>query len=370
MNTNLRHLENYLGQDKVAAMQAAMLDWYGPPVAVGGVPGNVWLHKGGHFEGRVRVGSEACLAQRIEDEMRRARRSRLAMQALRRRMLGAGFTSRSQLISALTNGQRYDFNMQKVGVTGVAGATNTLWYVGNQPAAGGNAGAAPGGTVPDDSSTGAFGFTNPASGKTTHFVAANMLSTVAGNLLLAYDRLFSVTKTMNSTGTEAVTGVPTRYTSQTSTDADYIGGNFLMIECRTVLAATAHNWTVCTYTDQGGAASTLPSVTGNSSNIQYRLDQPTGTWFTPLESGDVGIKALTQMQCSAAVATGAIDFTIGHPIAFIPCPLANILVPYDGVNSAISLVRVFNDACVAFLEIMKSATTATTYAGAMTWAWN
>ena len=59
-----------------------------------------------------------------------------------------------------------------------------------------------------------------------------------------------------------------------------------MIECRTALAATAHNWTVCTYTDQdGNTGATLPSVTGNSGNIINRLDQPAGTWFCPLASG-------------------------------------------------------------------------------------
>ena len=113
-----------------------------------------------------------------------------------------------------------------------------------------------------------------------------------------------------STATEAVTGVPTRYQSTTPGAHDYAGNNFLMIECRTALPATAHNWTTCTYTDQdGNTGATLPSVTGNSSNIINRLDQPVGTWFCPLASGDSGIKNLTQMQCSASVASGAIDFT-------------------------------------------------------------
>ena len=214
--------------------------------------------------------------------------------------------------------------------------------------------------------TGAWPFDNPASG-TQHFVFGNPVASVAPNTLLLYDRLFSVTKTMNSTATEAVSGTPTRYQSATTSAADYAGNNFLMIECRTALAATAHNWTVCTYTDQdGNTGATLPSVTGNSGNIINRLDQPAGTWFCPLASGDTGIKNLTQMQCSAAVATGAIDFTIGHPIAFMPCGIANFVCEKDGLTTSISLERIMDNACLALLEILKSATTATTYNGQFT----
>jgi hypothetical protein len=220
--------------------------------------------------------------------------------------------------------------------------------------------------VPTDATTGSWSFDNPSTG-TQHFVFGNPISSVAANTLLLYDRLFSVTKTMNSTATEAVTGVPTRYTSNTGGAADSAENNFLMIECRTALPATAHNWTTCTYVDQSGnTGATLPSVTGNSSNIINRLDQPAGTWFCPLASGDTGIDSLTQMQCSAAVASGAIDFTIGHPIAFMPCGIANFVCEKDGLTTSISLERIFDDACLAFLEICKSATTATTYTGTFT----
>jgi hypothetical protein len=69
------------------------------------------------------------------------------------------------------------------------------------------------------------------------------------------------------------------------------------------------------------------------------------------------------MQCSSASVTGAVDFTIGHPLAFIPVPLANFLSILDGINSAFNLARIFDDACLAFIEPLKAATTATTYSG-------
>lgn len=361
-------LERWLGKDEIDRISAAMTGdghdiprWYGPPIGVGNVPGKVYATADGDFIGKIDGGGfMGLLEQKLE-------LSRLVFKRWRRnqrRTFNAGFSRLSDLISEATAGNksRY-FSFSKTGTTGVVNVTNTLWFVGAQPAAGAAAAAAPGGTVPTDATTGAFIFSNPDTGDTQHFVTGWPVASVAANTLLLYDRIFSVTKTMNSTGTEAVTGVPTRYQSTTITDPDYIGGNFLMIETRTVLAATGHNWTVCTYLDQANASSTLPSVTGNSGAIVNRLDQPAGQWFCPLETGDTGIKALTQMQCSAAVATGNIDFTIGHPIAWMPCPVANMVAVVDGINSAFSLTRIFDDAALAFLEVCKPATTATTYTG-------
>lgn len=369
-HTHSDRLERWLGAEKVAQVSRAMCNpaaqWYGKPIAVHGVPGRVYVTRDGDFIGAIDAGYEASALDRADDIVRRAvRRERARMAHVKRRQMGA-ITTLDGALAAYFGGGNRSFSFQKAGTTGVVGATNTLWYVGSQPAAGAAAAAAPGGTIPTDATTGSWTFDNPSTG-TQHFVFGNPVSSVAANTLLLYDRLFSVTKTMNSTATEAVTGVPTRYTSSTPGAADYAVNNFLMIECRTVLPATAHNWTVCTYTDQdGNTGATLPSVTGNSSNIVNRLDMPSQTWFAPLASGDSGIKNLTQMQCSAAVATGAIDFTIGHPIAFMPCGIANFVCEKDGLTTSISLERIFDDACLALLEIVKPATTAATYTGMFT----
>lgn len=362
MHTHSDRLERWLGPDAVARVSAAMRDWYGPPIALHGVPGNVMAARGGDFFGRIRAGSEASAIDRLADIEARERRKRWARMARTKRALGA-IASYDEAIAAGFGTGRREFSFIKAGTTGVVNSTNTLWFVGSQPAAGAAAAAAPGGTVPTDATTGSWAFDNPSVG-TQHFVFGNPIASVAANTLLLYDRLFSVTKTMNSTATEAVTGVPTRYQSTTAGAADSAEGNFLMIECRTALPATAHNWTTCLYEDQSGnTGATLPSVTGNSSNIINRLDQPAGSWFCPLASGDTGISDLEQMQCSAAVASGAIDFTIGHPIAFMPCGIANFVCEKDGLTTSFNLARIFDDACLAFLEICKAATTATTYTG-------
>ena len=135
----------------------------------------------------------------------------------------------------------------------------------------------------------------------------------------------------------------------------------------TALAATAHNWNVCQYTNQAGTTlRALPSLAGNASNIANRLDQPVSQWFAPLATGDTGVLALTQMQCDALVATGTIDFVLGHPLAWMPVPLANVACVVDGINTAFNLVRIFDNACLALLEVTKAATTATTYSGTIT----
>ena len=274
-----------------------------------------------------------------------------------------GFTSISDALSRGSGGFSRKLIFQKTGPTGVVAVTTSLHKLGPQPIAGVAAAAAPGGTAYVDSDTGGFTFDNPAAGS-YRLTGANVSASVLGNSLLLYDRIFGVAKTMASAATEAVTGVPTRYQSVTTTAEDYIGGNFGFVEVGlTALAATAHNWTVCTYLDHANAASTLPSLTGNSGAIVHRLDHPTSQWFAPLASGDEGIKAWTQMQCSVSVATGFINFVIGHPIGFMSMPTANTTFPFDWLTNMDQAPRIFADAYLAFLEMTKPATTATNYTG-------
>lgn len=363
-STHSGQLERWLGKDQVEQVSKSMKGWYGPSIAVAGVPGKVYATKDGDFQGKILTGMEASAYDIGESLIRRVKRGFRHASKNANNQVNAGFASLSDLIAEGTAGKRTFYNFLKSGTTGVVAASNSLWRVGAMPAAGAAASAAPGGIAPTDATTGAYPFTNPTGGDTQHFTVGYPTASVAGNTLLLYDRIFAVAKTMNSTGTESVTGVPSRYQGTTGGAANSAEGNFLFIETGTALAATAHNWTVCIYTDQSGNGTiTLPTVTGNSANIINRLDQPTSTWFCPLATDDTGIQQLDQMQCSAAVATGAIDFVIGHPIAWMPCPIANLCCVADGINTSFNLVRIYDDAALAFLEITKPATTATTYTG-------
>lgn len=358
-------LERWLGADKVAQLSRSMAHWYGPPIAVAGVPGNVWAHGGGDFHGIIKSGQ---FLSAVEFGMRRLDRAVQFIGLRQRQQLNTGFASLSDLIAEATTGKRRDFQFNKVGVGAVTAASFSLWGQGNLPAAGAAGSAAPGGRAPDSTTTGGFPFTNPGGSDTQHFTTGFPMASVAANTLLLYDRIFDVAKTINSTATESVTGVPTRYQSSTATDMDYAGGNFAFPEVGvTNLANTAHNWTVCQYRNQAGTdAQAFPLVAGIAAAASSRLDLPLSYWFMPLIAGDTGVKDLDQMQCSALVATGTLNFVVGHPLAWMPCPTANLVCVQDGINTAFNLVRIFNDACLALLEVNKPTTGATTYSGSFT----
>lgn len=365
MTVHAGKLERWLGAEKIQYLQSQMVGWYGPPINVRDLPGSVWITADGDFIGDFDRGSFASAFDQLRDHLKQFWKRLEFERGFSEYQLGVGFTSISDALARASSGdsQLLNGNIGKVGPTGVVGVSSSLWRAGTNPPAGAAGSAAPGGRALTDATTGAMPFNNPATG-TLHLVGADFSASVINNALMLYDRIFDVAKVMNSTVAEAVTGVPTRYQSVTSTAADYIGGNFLFVEVgATALAATAHNWTVCTYLDQANAASTLPSLVGNSGAITDRFDHPVNQWFAPLETGDVGIKALTQMQCSAAVATGLINFVIGHPIGIMSFPVISSLLPFDWLTNRNQAPRIFDDAALALFELPKPATTTTTYNG-------
>jgi len=362
--THPGHLERWLGADQVARLSGYMqrFPW---PVPVAGVPGNVFAMPGGDFNGQVLAGSQASAQERARDIMRKARRNRFFRSGLSRRQAGS-FGSLSAVVAAYTGGKGQPLFFSKVGsaVSAVAGAED-LFYVGNLPSAGGAGAATPGGTAPTSSTTGALKFANPTNANTTHCIGAYITAGVAGNTLLLCDRLFSVLKTASSSSTEAVTGTFSRYQNTTSGAEDYIGGNFCFPSISGTIANTAHNWTVCQYTNQAGSTGqSFPSIAGIAASTNVNLiDLAVSNWFMPMASGDVGVKALTQLQCSSASITGSVNFNVVHPICFMPAPVANMVCIIDGINSAFNFVRIYDNACLQFIEMPKPATTATTYSG-------
>lgn len=369
-------LERWLGADRIAQLSRNMTDgggpgipWYGPPINLTDCPGSVWIGADGDFVGDFNRGFFDSAADSLAHHLRKlwkaAGKPIYFNEHKAAPSFGVGFTSISDALARASSGdgQLLNGNIAKTGPTGVVGAASTLWRVGPQPAAGAAGSAAPGGRAPVDSTQGGMLFDNPSSG-TLHLTGADFSANVINNSLLLYDRIFDVAKTMNSTAAESVTGVPTRYQSSSPGNADYAGGNFLFIETFTALPATAHNWTTCRYRNQAGTdAQTLPTVTGISSCIIDRLDMPTSTWFCPLAAGDTGVMDLDQMQCSTLVATGAINFVIGHPIGIMAFPVINMLLPFDWLTNRQQAPRIFDDACLSLLEFPKPTTTATTYTG-------
>jgi hypothetical protein len=363
--THGARLERWLGAEKVARLSDSMKDWYGPPIALAGVPGNVWALKGGDFGGIIKAGQ---FMSSLDYGLSRLDKLAQSIGRNSRKQCNVGFSSLSDIINEATvNNKRREMFFNKVGTAGVAGRAATLWAVGNMPSAGAVGSAAPGGRACDDSTAGALPLIdNPSGTDTKHILTAQAAASTSQNTLLLYDRIFDVAKTMSSSAAESVTGVPTRYQSSTASDSDFAGGNFTFVEVLGALSNTTHNWTG-EYRNQAGTdAQVFPSMTGINSNAINNLDHPASSWFMPLATGDFGVMDLNEIECSSAALTGTVDFAIGHPLVWIPCPVATSMSIIDGINTAFNLVRIFDDACLAFLEMPKPFTTATNYSGSIT----
>lgn len=364
-HTHSDRLERWLGAEKVAMISRNMRDWYGPPIAMADVPGMVFATRGGEFIGEIQGGQSGGAYDRFMDMAVRERKRRIAAVARCKKQLGT-FGSINAIMAAASAGKYVDLKWNKTGASATAaGAAQDLFGRAGFPNAGAAAAAAPGGTNYTSASQGAIPFTNPATTNSYQPVSGSAWANVANNALLMYDRLSATAKTMNSTATEAVTNTPTRYQSAVSGNVDSSEGNFYYPYVpTTILPATAHNWTVCQYTNSAGTAGqSSPSIAGQASCVVGGIDLAVNSWFMPLAAGDLGVRKITQMQCSALVATGTIEFVMGHPLCYMSCPVASSLVLFDWVYTAFRAVKVLDNACISFLELPKPATTVTSYFG-------
>lgn len=355
-STHSQRLEVWAGKENVERVSAANIGWYGRPIATN-LPGAVYVCGDGDYIGQIARGSECSAEERLREIHRAQRNARLAwairmVRPVRSLHRQAGTVALADVVAKRWAQGQVLHHRKTSTYGGVTGACFTSWRVAGSPDAGATPSAAPGGNAPTKATAGAMWFNNPDSGQVQRVLYGRFMQETGAPTGLLYDRIFHVLKTMSSSATEAVTGVPTRYQSTTQGAEDSAENNFLFPECSSALGATAHNWTVCTYTDQSGNAGiTLPSVTGISSCAQDRLDMPLNQWFCPLDTGDTGIQKLTQMQCSAVV-TGGINFIMGHPICWLLSSQVGEVTMTDGLLSAFDLERIFDDACLSMLSVI------------------
>jgi hypothetical protein len=276
--------------------------------------------------------------------------------------LGGGFSSLSDLVSEATTGgkgQKLLFN--KVGATGVANATSTLWFTAGTPNAGSNGAALAAGTDCTSTTTGALRQANAAGGDTLHIVSAFSMPTVGSNCLLLFDRIWHGLAAASTAGAQTVTSTLTRYATTGATGTSI--GNFCAPEVNTNLGATAHTWTIQYTDDAGNGVETTAGNVGVSGCVTPRIDVAAAApWNAVLNGNDVGLSDISQWTTGASV-TGNINICVGHPLGFIPQPTANQMVILNGINDAFNLERVYDNACLSFFELFKNATTATTYNG-------
>lgn len=363
-STHSARLARWLGDEVVNDVSESMRGWYGPPIAVHGVPGTVFATGDGDFVGHVNAGFEASVLDRAADVVRRYRRSCIA-RSTRYGQVNA-FADLSSLIAACTGGSATDIRWIKTNnvAGGISGGYWASTFVMQDnpslPPAGVAGAAAPGGTAHHKSDAGALSF--PDRSDTTRYVGSSVftpppLSAGVITSYILYDRLFSVLKTNSSSATEAVTGTFSRYQSSTATDFDYVGGNFCFPEVYSPIGSTgsaaAHNWTVCQYTNQAGTTGkSFQSAAGGSSfGSAPMIDRASNDirWFMSLADGDCGVKSLTQMQCSTASAVYTTQFVVGHVIAIVPALVSGEICKLEGINTALNLTQIYDDACLTYL---------------------
>jgi hypothetical protein len=343
MSVHAQRLERWIGAELVEGLSRSTRGWYGSPIPIMGVPGRVYADGSGGFVGSLHGGFFASAKDYAMEKLRRA-----AVQNLSR--MNIGFSSLSDLIAEATGGKSQEIVYQRASAAKVAaGYCQDMWNKGAVPAAGNDGGAAPGGTVYDNTSAGALAFTNPAGSDTAHIINWNAVSDRQGALLL-YDRLFAVSCSHNSAST-VISGVPTRYQDASAKNS------FVSARVTTVLTATAHNIAL-KYVDQDGhAAEANTAVAARVSAAVDTIPLTTPQWFFYLNSGDTGVRYITQWDTTAAN-TGVSDVFIGHVLAICPMPIINVPFILDGINSAFNLVEVKSSACLALMEYFMTATNA------------
>lgn len=347
-------LDRWLGAEATERLSTSHRDWYGPPIALAGIPGRVYVTPGGDFVGTLRAGEFYSAADRLNDIGLRLKMAMRRASIAQASQLNTGFASLTTLLAALRNGDTQTVPYNKIAASSVADSCRSEWYLDGQPGIGATPSGAPGGDATTNSTAGALALDPAPSGKTQHLLSwEHSMGTGVGTGFswLLYDRLFQVAKTMNSNATESVTGVPTRYQSNTQGDENFAGGNFLIPEVRTTLASGAHNHDTILYRNQAGTdAQTAPSIAGISACVANRIDLPTFRWFMPLAAGDTGIADLHQIQYSTnLIATGTLNYVIGHPIAWMPTPISFAVCSIDCITTAFSLARIFDNACLALM---------------------
>ena len=349
-------LERWLGPE-AENISRQMKGWYGPGIPVSMPGGNLTAMPDGDFRGQLWSGKFASYRDYALDRVKRTLRNCARGWA---RTPQTGFASLSDLITeATTGGKRQEIFISKVCTFPTTAFAASLWAIPAMPPGGTAAATAiPGGEVPNNTTAGGLLQADPDGADTLHFVSALMQGSAAPNTLLVYDRIFHAGSILHTTtGNQAITGVPTRYTSATASP-----GNFCFLEVHTgSLGSTAHNATI-TYTDtvpnaaEGGSAQVV-----TVSSVVTRI--PLAKFYYQLNADDRGVTSVTNVAFSA-VSTGVSNIVVGHPLMWIPCPVAGVMTPIDGVNSMFNLVKIEVDACMAMLE-MKAVGTATTYTGSI-----
>lgn len=360
-STHAQRLERWAGPEIVANLQQTMRDVPrgAPPVAIAGMPGLVYARGGGEFVGRLEGG---YFGNAIDYNAQRYRRVLREWAALQTRQAHAGFASLSDLITeATTGGKSQNLLFQKAPTTGTtAGNGVVARNIGTLPSARGTGGTSGTGVKTTSATPGALKFVNPSGGDQTHLTTITLQASAVSALML-FDCLWDMTYNHASSTSTAVDSAnrPDRYQTQALAP-----GNFLSGEITTALSATAHILTATYVDDAGNTAEAAAPYWAPAGAVALRTPTMAGQWFVPLNAGDAGLRYVTNIaQSTTASVTGVTTWFIGHPLALVPAFAANVPFIFDGINSAFSLERIYDDACLSFMTPAIATTGTITYNG-------
>ncbi len=288
------------------------------------------------------------------------------------------FSSMDDLISEMTSGKtnRYEWNKITGGVS-----TAGRWYdfsdKAGSPVANAWAGTALTWRTCDEATgngTQIFGIPHygNVSPDTKHIINVMGVTAVAtgvpSQLMLVDLQGYWPGINTNTTSLQTLSGTPSlRYSN---------GAGCRLYFVQTVAAgATISNLSV-SYTDQGGAAGTLPytvSMTASATVGQISHSGIAGNNygpFLPLANGDTGVQNVNSVTFSAAMGAGTGALCMARPLLTIPLVTAGIASERDLLNQLPSLPRVADGACLVWLYFAGAATAASSnFFGSLEYVW-
>lgn len=185
--------------------------------------------------------------------------------------------------------------------THVAGGTHSFWNATAIPGAGSYAiGNTTTGVIPTDATAGAATFPAPGSGLQQHVLAAAVVSSIAGHVMML-DRVWHAGSFTPTSGSYAgMVG--------TAVDRPASGeGLELWVEIATAISAASHTLTA-TYTNQNGDTGRTATCVIPASAIVGRMFQ------FALQGGDWGVRQVTALSGSATPPTGTFNLMLVRPI--------------------------------------------------------
>lgn len=257
-------------------------------------------------------------------------------------------TTQDQLVAAIAaaapNVNRLPYYKSALAGTFAVGQQVSLWTATGLPGAGAAQGTAAG-AVPTSATTGAFQFTNPASGN-SYLARLLASSSVIGTLVL-YDRLVH-TSTLSGTVTTAQTVASVALTRP---DANGVNAELFM-EVYTALGATPQTITA-SYTNQAGTSGHTTTAASIPASAPAGFILP-----MPLAAGDTGIQTVASVTLAGSTGTaGNFGITIARRIAEYPIAIASVPPPPQD-PFWVGLPQIYNSACIFGVFVIGSGTAA------------